>query len=636
MSRTNSPSQAFKQQALALLQARRLPEAREALVDLCQSGRADAEIWYHLGICNGQLGLVDQVESCLRRALAIDPAFHEAAFRLGEALAYLGKLNEAIEVFSRLCAALPQKAEIHLRLGQVLEAVGRSGEALASYARAAQIQPASTEAHAALGNLRYFLGHWDAARADYRRALEADPLNLGAALGFHLSLPLIYPDAECLRESRQRYSTGLDQIIARGAGFKARPTLINELQWSNGFYLAYQGMDDKDLQQRFGSFFTDMARAALPQYFKEVAPREARNRRLRIGYASHFFHGHTVSYYFSGWIKHADRNRFETFVYHIDPITDEQSRLLASSCDHYRALTGSISALASIILEDRLDVLIYPEIGMYSKDMWLAALRLAPVQCAAWGHPVTTGLPNIDYFLSADAMEPADGQDHYTEKLVRLDGIGVCYERPQCHPGASRAELGLPDDRTLYLCPQSLFKIHVDTDALLAGVVARDPRALILFFEDYKAPVSEAYKRRIHGAFAAHGLDAQQHLRFLPRMQHADYLGVNRVADVMLDTPHWSGGRGSLDAFAAGLPVVTLAGRYSRGRQTSGMLNVMGITQLVAADAQDYVSIAVSIANDRALRDQLSAQIRERALDRIFDQQDSVRSLGEFLRSVSE
>jgi len=636
MSNTDPMVLARKQQAFALFQAGRLPEAQRLLTELCETGRADAQTWYTLGIANGQLGRVDQVEYCLRQALSLDPGFHEAAFRLGETLAYLGKFGEAIDVFGRLCAVLPQGADIWFKLGQAQEAAGKHTEALASYQRATEIAPASAAAHAGLGNLRYFLGDHDEAVADYGRALAADPLSLKAALGFHLLLPLIYRDAEHLRQSRQRYREGLDEIIARSAGYRTRPTLIDELQWSNGFYLAYQGMNDTDLQRRFGDFFTDLARTALPQFFHEISRHATGGRRLRVGYASHFFHTHTVSYYFSGWIKHADRDRFETFVYHINPILDEESRRLAASCDQYRPVTGSIAAIANIIRCDQLDVLVYPAIGMYPKELWLAAMRLAPVQCAAWGHPVTTGLPNIDYFLSANAMEPVGGETHYREKLVRLDGIGVYCEQPDPARDATRAQLGLPDDRRLYLCPQSLFKIHVDFDDLLARVAARDTHALILFFEDYKAPVNEAFRQRMRRVFSTCGLDADASLRFLPRMGHADYLRVNRLADVMLDTPHWSGGRTSLDAFAAGLPVVTLPGEFSRGRQTCGMLHEMGMSELIVHDNEEYIARAVSIASDRALRDGISARITEQAPGRIFANGRPVRSLEDFLQSVNK
>ena len=87
----------------------------------------------------------------------------------------------------------------------------------------------------------------------------------------------------------------------------------------------------------------------------------------------------------------------------------------------------------------------------------LAAQRLAPVQCNSWGHPDTSGFPTLDYYLSSDLMEPPDGQDHYTERLVRLPNLSVYYE-PIDPSSASiaRQDLGLRSTATVYWCAQSL------------------------------------------------------------------------------------------------------------------------------------------------------------------------------------
>src|SRR3974390_3029008 len=93
-------------------------------------------------------------------------------------------------------------------------------------------------------------------------------------------------------------------------------------------------------------------------------------------------------------------------------------------------------------------------------------------------------------------------------------------------------------------------------------------------------------------------------------MQHAGYLQLNACCDVMLDTLHWSGGNTSLDAIASGLPIVTLPGAFMRGRQSAGMLAMLGGEELVARDAVSYVETAVAIAKDRARRDALSQRIK--------------------------
>jgi predicted O-linked N-acetylglucosamine transferase (SPINDLY family) len=127
-----------------------------------------------------------------------------------------------------------------------------------------------------------------------------------------------------------------------------------------------------------------------------------------------------------------------------------------------------------------LDVLFYPEVGMDPLTYTLAFSRLAPVQCATWGHPVTTGLPAIDYFLSSVDLETEEADGHYTEKLVRLPRLGVCYERPPMPAPAERTSLGLPERGHLYACPQSPFKFHPDFDAILGGIPAPRPEGVLV------------------------------------------------------------------------------------------------------------------------------------------------------------
>jgi CRISPR-associated protein Csy1 len=633
MGNKTSKESELKRRALDHLKRNRLVESRTLFMEACERGSTDAEIWYNLAILNGRLGALNGVEPCLRRALALKPGFTEAALRLGETLAYLGRLPEAVEILQKLAAGHPDLTEAWMKLGNIVEAAGNHAAAIACYQHVAARTPHYEPVHTCLGNAQYFIGEFAAARQAYQRAAKLNPDSLRAQLGKLLSLPHIYESRQHMLEARAEFMEGIAKLAAMEDRFKRSPTLIDDLQWSYNFYLAYQGLDDRPAQEAFGKFFTAMVGHALPQFMQPIPARPVAGRRIRVGYAAHFFHSHTVSFYFNNWILRADRERFETFVYHINPVADATSRRLAEGCTQYRPVTGAIAGIAQCIRNDALDILVFPEVGMYSKTQWLAALRLAPVQCAAWGHPVTTGLASIDYALSAAATEPADAQRHYTERLVCLDGLGVCLDAPVPAPPASREELGLPVDRNLYLCSQSLFKIHVDMDAIMVALAGRDPDALILLFDDPKPAVKAAYQRRIHAAFAAEGLDPERFIRFLPRMSPTDFLRVNRLADVMIDTPHWSGGRTSLDALGAGLPIVTLPGEFSRGRQTLGMLEAIGLTELVATDSDDYVVKAVAVARDGALKARLSGEILARAPGVLFDNPAPVTALEDRYRA---
>ena len=337
--------------------------------------------------------------------------------------------------------------------------------------------------------------------------------------------------------------------------------------------------------------------------------------------------------YFRSWIAGIDRERFEIYVYHLHLELTPLMRELARYADCVRSFpSGALlpSVIAPAIRNDALDMLVYPELGMDATTFALAALRLAPVQCAGWGHPVSTGHATIDIFFSCAAMEPPGADAHYVERLILLPGIGTDYARPPIPTGAERASLGLPESVPLFLCPQSLFKIHPDNDALFARVLAGSPAARMVIFEGRHPVLTAKFRKRFELALARADLMFDERVIILPQRGHDDYLRINCVCDAMLDTLHWSGGNTSLDALACRLPIVTLPGRFMRGRQSAGMLQLMGIGDLVASDADDYVRIATRLAQDAGRRKDVASRIVG-AHGCLFDDRTPVASLAQLL-----
>jgi predicted O-linked N-acetylglucosamine transferase (SPINDLY family) len=140
--------------------------------------------------------------------------------------------------------------------------------------------------------------------------------------------------------------------------------------------------------------------------------------------------------------------------------------------------------------------------------------------------------------------------------------------------------------------------------------------------------------RRLQAAFVAQGVAIRERAIVLPGLAHPDYLRVNRLCDAMLDTLHWSGGNTSLDALACGLPIVTLPGALMRGRQTAGMLDVIGVTELVAADRDDYLRIACRLAGDTGWRSEMHRRIAG-AQGRLFDDPAPIERLQAFLQEAA-
>ena len=211
----------------------------------------------------------------------------------------------------------------------------------------------------------------------------------------------------------------------------------------------------------------------------------------------------------------------------------------------------------------------------------LAALRLAPVQCAAWGHPITTGHPTIDDYFTCARWSRRTARRTTPRTLLAAAGHRHALPARRDAGGRdARALSGCPRMHRCSLCPQSLFKIHPDNDGLFADVLAAH-RARCSCCSTDAIPRSPISSCAAPARCAPRSRDRER-ARVLPQLPHPDYLRVNRVCDAMLDTLHWSGGNTSLDALACGLPVVTLPGALMRGRQSAGMLRVLGVTELIA------------------------------------------------------
>jgi predicted O-linked N-acetylglucosamine transferase (SPINDLY family) len=332
-----------------------------------------------------------------------------------------------------------------------------------------------------------------------------------------------------------------------------------------------------------------------------------------------------------GWIANLDRSRFHVTVFQIPRTTrkkDALATMIADSADCAMTLTTRLDAAREAIAGKELDILVYPDIGMDPHTYFFAYARLAPVQCVTWGHPVTTGLYSVDYFLSSRELDPAGSEALYTEKLVRLEDVNTYYYRPAADSGPRTLLLEESDSR-LYVCVQTLFKLHPDYDVVLGEILRRDEKGKLVFIrgaEPYmEAQLKERFSRTIP--------DVADRVIFVPTLPFRRFLELLQIADVLLDTPFFGGGNTSLEAFGVGAPVVTWDRPLMRERITPALYRQMGIDDLIARNAEEYVELALRCANDKEWRKQLQAQICSRRTA-IFENQRVVRQLEAFFEEA--
>lgn len=625
------PAQArlWNELGLARADAGRNDGAIEAFDRAVRTDPNYARAWNNLGNALRAAGRTDDAVRAVEHAVTVEASYALAWANLGGLKRDAGDDDEAIVVLQRALALDPKQRVAMMNLGGVLRRRSDLDAAASLFARAAELDPRDADATLQLAGTLAEHDDFAGARAAFAQTRARDPRMLRALLGQCLTLPMLSSTVADVASSRAAFEEGLGIVEREAPAIASTLTqsrLLDELRWTN-FLLAYQGGDDRALQTRYAALVAGQIDTRAPEQRQVIAPRARAGSRIRIGFAATFFRDGTVGRYFEHWITGLPREDFDVFLYFLAPGSDDVAKRLTARADHVRRCPWwAPSQAAPRIRADALDVLVYPELGMGAVPFVLAALRLAPLQCTAWGHPVTTGHATIDVYFSSAAMEPADGALHYTERLVTLPGIGTRYRAPVLPQEASRERFGLPADRVLLLCPQSLFKIHPDNDALHARVLDAVPEGLLVGFEGRDRRLTERYRARL----AAAGI-APHRLRILPQTLHEDFLRINAVCDVMLDTLHWSGGNTSLDALATGLPIVTLPGRFMRGRQSAGMLHLMGIDELVAQDQDDYVRIVAELAADPERRAALSRRIRD-AHPRVFDDETPIKALAQWLR----
>jgi predicted O-linked N-acetylglucosamine transferase (SPINDLY family) len=352
---------------------------------------------------------------------------------------------------------------------------------------------------------------------------------------------------------------------------------------------------------------------------------------VRVGIVSAHVRDHSVwSALVKGWLQHLDRQRFDVRLFHLGATHDVETALAKTLVTHYAYGVSDLVEWTRLIIGHQLDVLIYPEVGMDPLTAKLASLRLAPVQAAAWGHPVTTGLPTMDYYLSAEALEPPGSEAHYAERLVRLPGLGCSVAPAAGAAPVDAAALGIREGVPLLVSAGTPFKYAPRHDALYAEIARRLGECQLAFFAPHPRELMERVRERMARAFAAAGLDFAQHAVFLPWQSRPAFLGLLREADVFLDTPGFSGFNTALQAIDQGLPVLAWEGRFLRGRLASGILRRMGLDELVAGSDEDYVAKAVRLAQDAAYW----GEVRERmvaARGALHGDQEPVRALERFL-----
>jgi predicted O-linked N-acetylglucosamine transferase (SPINDLY family) len=662
-------AEALSHLGIALSGTGELPRALEIIDRASKIDPKSTAVLANRGSVLSRLGRYAEARTCLERVLSLEPTSAPAHCNLGNVLRDSGEAAAALERFKRAAELDPALVEAQIGLTLALRDLGRDEEARASVARLGRDHPASAaalifeaavclerddtkgaaaalgkaialqnsnaDAHYQLGNVLMRQLRWPAAIRSYEAALAANPSHVQARWAMTMAqLHPIYSDVREEAKARVNFARMLGEL---DKWFDATRSVEGYMAVGSTqpFHLAYQEADNHELLGRYGALCARLMAPWQAERFPVLKPRTA-NGAVRVGIVSAHIRNHSVwNAIVKGWVKGLDSKRFELHLFNIGGRSDAETDRARRIAQRLETGKRELPHWAATIAESRLDVLIYPEIGMDPLTVKLASLRLAPAQAATWGHPETTGLPTIDYYLSAEGLEPPNAARHYTERLVLLSKLGVCYE-----PLSAEASLmdltahGLPADMPLLLCAGTPFKYGPAHDRVWVEIARRARGVRLVFFRPGDSEASPAFEERITRAFTTAGLRFADHATFVPQLDRARFFALMQRAHLMLDTIGFSGFNTVIQAIECGLPVVSREGQFLRGRLGSGILRHMGMDALVADSDDAYVELAVALTRDPSRRDDLRDEIIRRR-GALFGDTAPIRALETFLESAA-
>jgi predicted O-linked N-acetylglucosamine transferase (SPINDLY family) len=598
-----------------LLQANRSGEAEDAFARAIRIEPALIERRFELGQSAFHSKVFDVAAIHFHACTQARPDWLEALLQLGYALTWLGRIQAAYKVGLNAAAkAANDPRPLELQAFALERAGANPAQIIPLRMRVAQLAPQSWENQFLLAVASSRAGLYDLTQRALDTTLQLRPGFLPARWArFQTPLSAFYADDQAI----QSYIDAWDQGVAELEHSQWKdPALRDRLEGmmlaQSNFYLGYTGIDVTSRQVRLGRMMGAIADAAFPRWRQVPARRPLRGRKLRVGFVTSTLRHHTVIKLFGHLMSGLPRDRHEVFAFGIGEGSDEVTESMRAKLDGVAVVNDGIGHIAGTIASAQLDALVHLDIGMHPRSASIGALRLAPFQAVLWGHPITTGLDSIDAFLTCSAMEPADGQSHYNERLLGLPHLGCWYDPTpllERRAGHRRSERG---ERIRVVCAQSGPKLLPQMDELFARILAADPRIELDCLTGAPAMTLPILRERIFATMARHGVDAQTRVRVHGHVAETKFHEIAWDADFALDAVGWSGGVTAFETFLGDVPILSVPGSFMRGRHTYAMLKLMELPELIADDGDDLVAKALALAADPGERERLRQLISER------------------------
>jgi predicted O-linked N-acetylglucosamine transferase (SPINDLY family) len=515
-----------------------------------------------LCVCLAQAGRIEEARSLMREGPAFDENSASYYFFIGNMQLVSGENLEACVSFSKALQLQPGDAQILLNLGASQLRLQNPHGALKTYQSLLQIDDNSAQTYAHIAAALQQMGHLQSAIETYYKALQIDPDYLAArqSLLFALTYTVNYRQDEYLKEAK---------VYGALVSAKAMP------------YSHWACLEDSCIE-----------------------------RPIRVGFLSGDLRSHPVGVFLESVLQNIDASRIACHAYSANKREDvitARLKPLFTKWDEVTALNDH--ALAEKIHNDGIDILVDLAGHTGENRLPVFAWRSAPIQVAWLGYWASTGVAEIDYFLTDDTSLPIHEAKFYSEKPWYLPNTRLCMSPPTVDHQILVSELpALRNGFITFGTYQILSKISDETLAVWARVLLQIPTAKMRIQSRPLAhpQVVNEFSERLTAA----GIDLKR-VDLHGGSNRPDYLASYREVDIVLDTFPFPGGTTTAEALWMGVPTITISGDSLLARQGESMLRCVGLNDWVAKTKDEYVELAQSHAGELLKLSRMRSMLRE-------------------------
>jgi protein O-GlcNAc transferase len=585
-------AQAHNNLGTVLRELKKHPEAIASFKNAIAIQYDYAEAYYNLGNAFKETGDHPSAIESYNKAISLNPDYVHAYNNLGNVLMNMGNLEQAQNVFERSIRINPSYAQAHNNLGNVLKDSRRLQEALDAYKKAIELNPAYANAYYNMANVLKDLNMSAEAAACYLKAIEIQPVNPEA---FN-NLGNLYKDQGRIKDAISCYEKAVDLMPGYA---QAHSNLLLTLHYDDPADPNRTFLHHEAWAKRHASIFMD----------KDITHLNDRSahRTIRIGYISPDFRVHSVAYFMKGILSSHDSETFEVYCYSDVVRPDSFTREFKTLPHQWRDIRGiSDEEVATIIRQDRIDILVDLAGHTANNRMLVFARKPAPVQVTYLGYPNTTGLNTMDYRITDSWADPPGEQDRlYTEELIRLPNGFLCYQAPEDAPEVKEPP-ALKSGHLTFGSFNHRPKITEKTIHTWSEILHKVPNSRLIL---KSGPFSNRDTQgTLLAMFLKKGISQDRITPLGDIPSPFDHLDLYNKVDIALDTFPYNGTTTTCEALWMGVPVIVLKGEAHLSRVGVSLLANAGLEEFIADTPHDYIKKAVSLADNP---DRLSA-LRER------------------------